>query len=169
MDKLHLSPSEWLNKEGKRLFSVDFSIRIRLHSFIMEVFKTKSGKLIGTSLTEVTKNARKIYSLEKARTKRSPYIKSAYFKKDKIIIAPIWGKLENNNPGDRFRRLKYYACALELIRHSKDAPDSKEDPNNKNALLHRFIGISSEGDAFGVQIKENKKTNRKILLSVFPM
>lgn len=135
----------------------------------MKAYKTKSGKLVGTNLKEVTKNARKIYTFEKARSKRSPYIRSAYFKKDKIFIAPFWDKLDSKNPGDKLRRLKYYKCALELIRHSTDIPDSKEDPNDKNSLLHRFTGLSSEGDKFGVQIKESKKTNRKILLSVFPM
>ncbi len=67
------------------------------------------------------------------------------------------------------RRLKYYSAAIELIQRSKFAPHSKENPNKPLELLHRFAGITDEHLLFYVQIKENKRSGRKDLISIFPV
>ena len=45
---------------------------------------------------------------------------------------------------------------------------SKENPNRRSEIVHRFAGITAEKDLFFVQIKEEKRTGQKWLMSVFP-
>ena len=65
--------------------------------------------------------------------------------------------------------MKYFSCAIELIRHSKIHPESKENPNKREEILHRFAGVTKDGDIFFVQVKENKRNNQKYFISVFPL
>jgi len=107
--------------------------------------------------------------LERARTKRQPYVRSAYFNKDKVFIQPFWQHLwEKGNWRDRARRARFLPCALELLRHSRLVPRTQENPNDRNELLHRFYGVTEAGEHFVVQVSENKRTNRKNFMSVFP-
>lgn len=136
----------------------------------MKAYQTKSIKLSGTNFHEVRKKAFGLYQQEKKRTKRKPYVRSAYFKKDKIFLDLFWNHLyEKKNFGDLMRRMKFYPCALELIRHSNLEPTSKENPNRKSEILHRFAGITPDKEFFFVQIKENKRSGNKWLMSVFPI
>lgn len=136
----------------------------------MKAYQTKSAKLSGTNFHEVKKKALGLYQQEKRRTKRKPYIRSAYFKKSKIFLDLFWGHLyEKKNFADLMRRMKFYPCALELIRHSILEPTSKENPNKKSEILHRFAGITTEKELFFVQIKENKRSGHRWLISVFPI
>ena len=64
-------------------------------------------------------------------------------------------------------RLKLYLCALDLLRHSKYAPDTIFSADNLNILLHRFIGETQDGKIFYVQVKEDKRTGRKDFISAF--
>lgn len=66
------------------------------------------------------------------------------------------------------RRLKFFAAAIELIQHSHFEPKSKENPNKPNEILHRFAGSTKEKELFFIQIKEDKKTGQKYLISIFP-
>jgi len=67
------------------------------------------------------------------------------------------------------RRMKFYACGMELIQKSRLEPISKENPNKSGEILHRFAGTSADNELFFVQIKEDKKTNKKWLISIFPI
>ncbi|OGJ43197.1 hypothetical protein A3B60_03385 [Candidatus Peregrinibacteria bacterium RIFCSPLOWO2_01_FULL_39_12] len=69
---------------------------------------------------------------------------------------------------NKIRRVKYFPCAIELIKNTKFDPISKEDPNSKSDILHRFTGITADKEIFFVQIKEDKKTAKKYFISVFP-
>lgn len=80
----------------------------------------------------------------------------------------FWQHLHVKNWHDRIRRLKFYPAALELIRYSRVEPTSKENPNRPSEILHRFMGKTANGQLFYVQVKENKNTDRKDLISVFP-
>jgi CRISPR/Cas system-associated endoribonuclease Cas2 len=71
------------------------------------------------------------------------YVRSLYFNKEKVF--------------------------LDLIQNSKFEPTSKENPNKRSEILHRFAGITSEKDLFFVQIKENKQSGTKWFMSVFPV
>ena len=134
----------------------------------MKTYKTKSIILAGTSYKEISKKAFGLYNGIRRKTKRRPYIRSAYFKKDKIFLDYFWQHLWGKNWRDRVRRLKYYPCALDLIKNSRGDPTSKQNPNNSAEILHRFAGITRTKELFFIQIKEDKKTDQKSLISIFP-
>lgn len=134
----------------------------------MNVYKTRYGKLPGSSYDEVAPLARKEFQRIKRLTKRQPYVRSAYFARDKIFLSLFWEHLAQKHRGDRTSRLKLYLCAIELLRHSKHAPDTIFSAGNLHTMLHRFTGETNEGEQFYVQVKEDKRTGRKDFMSVFP-
>lgn len=135
----------------------------------MQAYRAKSSVLSGTNFREVHKKALGIYQDIKRRSKRIPYLRSAYFKKDKVFLAVFWHHFwEKEKWGDRMRRLRLYPAAVELIQDSKCDPISKENPNKPNEILHRFLGITKGNIIFYVQIKEDKRSGRKDLISIFP-
>lgn len=136
----------------------------------MKSYQTKTKKLTGSDFHEVHQKASNLYKEIKKKTKRRPHIRSAYFKKDKIFLELFWQHLfDKPNWKDRTRRLKYFPCAIELIQKSKFEPESKENPNKRIEILHRFGGVTRENDMFFVQIKEDKRTGQKFLISIFPL
>ncbi len=136
----------------------------------MQFYQSKAGKISGTDFHEVRKKAFSLYEQIRRRTKRRAYVRSTYFKKDKIFLAIFWEHLWHKEKWqDRMRRLKYFAAALELIQRSKFDPSSKENPNKPNEILHRFAGSTAEKELFYVQIKEDKQTGQKYFISVFPV
>jgi len=136
----------------------------------MQAYRTQVKKLTGTDFHEVRKKAFGQYLQIKKRTKRKTYIRSAYFKKDKIFLDLFWSHLfEKKHFADLMRRMKFYPCAIELIQKSNFEPISKENPNKSSEILHRFGGITPDREMFFVQIKEDKKSNKKWLISVFPI
>ena len=131
-------------------------------------YQTKTGKLPGTSDQEVYKQARAVYDHIRRRSRRRPYIRSAYFKKQKIFFDFFWKHLaEKKSRRVKTQRLKYFACTIELIRKSRNDPISKENPNKRNEILHRFAGLTEDKELFFVQIKEDRRTDKKYLMSVF--
>jgi hypothetical protein len=135
----------------------------------MQIYHTKIAKLKGTDYHEVCKRAHNYYSELNRGNRRKPYARSAYFNKSKIFLELFWHHLfEKKNRGDRIRRLKFLPCAIDLIRKSHCAPISKDNPNKHGELLHRFTGYSLEKDCFFIQIKEEKKSDKKWLISIFP-
>lgn len=138
--------------------------------WIMKSYRTKTKKLPGTDFHEVRRKAFAVYLQIKKRTKRKPYVRSAYFKKAKIFLDLFWSHLfEKKNFTDLMRRMKFYPCAIELIQNSPFEPISKENPNKSSEILHRFAGITTEKDLFFVQIKEHKRSGKKWFISVFPL
>lgn len=135
----------------------------------MRIYEAKSKKLGGTDFYEVRKKAFGLYKEIIKKSKRRPYVRSAYFEKDKVFLALFWQHLwDKQKWQERMRRLKFFAAGIELIQNSKFEPKSKENPNNANELLHRFAGSTKEKELFFVQIKEDKKTDQKYLISIFP-
>lgn len=134
----------------------------------MEVFITKKQKLFGSSFKQVKKDALNIFRVVKSRTKRTPYIRSKYFRKEKVFLNIFWNHLYEKHEKDRVRRLRFFDCALDVIKNSTQSPTTRENFKNKDELLHRFIGITMNKEKFVVQIKENKRTKRKDLISIYP-
>lgn len=134
----------------------------------MKPYRTKASVIPGTDYREVHSRARQIYDREKKRTRRRAYVRSAYFNKEKVFIDLFWQHLHQKNWRDRVRRLKYYPVALELIRHSKNDPHIRRNPNKTSEILYRFQGITADGKQFTVQIKENMKRRQKFLISIYP-
>jgi len=135
----------------------------------MDTYKTKSHRLPGTHWHQVIEKAFGQYKEIKNKTKRRPYVRSAYFDKEKIFLGLFWHHLhEKTNIRDKTRRLKYFPCAIELVQNSKVKPTTQTSKEETNIILHRFAGTTPDGDSFFVQIKENTKNNQKWLISVFP-
>jgi hypothetical protein len=133
-----------------------------------KIYKSKFGQIGGSNFSEVNKKANFLFKQIKSRSKRRPYVRSAYFRNSKIFISQFFSHTFEKNWRDATRRLKLFECAIDLIRNNKFDPSSKDDPNNPAVILHRFAGSTKNGEKFFVQIKEDKKSGEKIFLSVFP-
>lgn len=131
-------------------------------------YQTKSKKIAGTSRTEVYRGALALFSEIKRGTKRRPYIKSAYFKKEKIFFDYFWDHLRQKPYRDRLERLKYFRASIEIVKNSRNKPFTKENPNKPGEIFYRFAGLTQEKALFFVQIKEDRKTKRKFFMSCFP-
>lgn len=135
----------------------------------MQVYKSRYGRLPGTSFREIMAAARREYhTIQKLTPRRIPYVRSGYFTKDKVFLNTFWDHLKQKHPADQARRLKFYDAALDLIRNTREAPDTIFANDDLDNLLHRFHGVTRDGYPFSVQIKQNKRTGRKDFMSVFP-
>ncbi len=135
----------------------------------MDIYQTKAEIISGTDIKEVQRKAEQLYENITKRTRRRPYLRSRYFQKQKIFLGLFWSHLyQKLNHRDKLRRLKFFSCAMELILNSNHEPTAKENPNKTSEVLYRFVGISKSGKRFFVQIKENKRSGEKFLISIFP-
>ena len=130
-------------------------------------YQAKSRKISGTSYNEVMHGAFAVYDEMKKKTKRRPYVRSAYFKKEKILFDYFREHLFQKLPKERARRLRYFKAACELIKDSKVGPVEKTESFEKKETLYRFSGLTAEKELFYVQIKEDKR-KRKYFMSCFP-
>lgn len=135
----------------------------------MQYYKTHANKLPGTHWDRLMKKALGQYKDISSKSKRRPYIRSAYYEKEKIFLSIFWQHLHQKNLRDKARRLALFPCAIELMEKTRYAPSTKENPNKKGELLHRFVGSTPSNEIFFVQIKEYKKTKQKYFISVFPL
>ena len=135
----------------------------------VQMHKTKARPFAGTSYHEIKKKAFGLFNEIEKKTKRKPYIRSAYFNKQKVFFELFWEHLFKKNFWDQMRRMKFFPCGIELVQKSKFEPTTKDNPNKQNEILYRFIGVSPDGQKFFVQIKTSKKKDSaKWLLSIFP-
>jgi len=132
----------------------------------MQAYSTKSEKLTGTNYKKVMHQAMQIFRSIEKQTKRRPYIRSPYFNKDKIFFHYFWTHLRQKPPRERFRRLQYFAAAVELIGYSRNQPEAKPNPNKPKETIYRFAGRTGDNHNFYVQIKESR--GRKYFMSCFP-
>jgi len=135
----------------------------------MNYYLVKSKKLAGTNYAEVRQQALIVFNQIKKRTKRKPYIRSAYFNKQKIFFDFFWPHLLQKSLKERTKRLKYFACGIDLIINSRQKPLTQANRNKENEILHRFIGATKNKELFYVQIKENKRSKSKYFMSCFPL
>jgi len=136
----------------------------------LSVYKTKARKLTGSNYKEIYKSFFYCFNLIKKKSKRRPYIRSVYFNREKIFVELFLPHLNKKlNHRDKVRRMKYFPYAVDLIQNSRADPISKENPDRKSEILHRFTGETQAGEIFFVQIKEDKRTGKKWLISVFPL
>ena len=131
-------------------------------------YQTKTKKLSGSSYGEVMRNAFAVFDEIKKKTKRRPYIRSAYFKKEKIFFDYFREHLFQKLPKERMKRLKYFKAACELVKHSRANPLEKTESFERKEILYRFAGLTLEKELFFVQIKEDKKRKKKYFMSCFP-
>jgi hypothetical protein len=136
----------------------------------MQAYSSKYNQIPTTSHAHVMHAARYEYHKVQKRTpRRQPYVKSKYFKGDKVFINQFWEHLKQKKIGDQLRRTRLFVCALDLIRYSTYAPDTVYKYEDPNISLHRFYGVTKGGVAYCVQIREDKRSGRKDFMSVFPI
>lgn len=136
---------------------------------IKNIYKINQVKFPGTDYSEVSGAAwRQYHVIQKRTPRRQPYIRSKYFKNDKIFINQFWTHLNQKNSSDRMRRLKYFGCGIYVVRACPYAPESIQNPNKSDEILHRYTALTKDNEMFCVQIKENKISGRKDLVSIFP-
>lgn len=133
----------------------------------MITYQTKVSKIIGSSTSEVFKKARRLFNEIEKRTKRRPYIRSPYFKKQKVFFDFFWFHLNQKSKREKIIRLRYLGCAIDLISNSRNKPSMKINPNKKSERLYRFGGITKDKELFLVQIKEDIKKKKLYFMSVF--
>ena len=129
-------------------------------------YQTKVKKFSGSRYGNLKKQATLLFNEISKKTKRRPYIRSAYFNKQKIFFDYFWPHLFQKNPKERTNRLKYFGAALEVIKKLRNHPTSEENPHKKREILHRFAGLTKDKELFYVQIKEDKR--EKIFYVLFP-
>lgn len=122
----------------------------------------------GSSYIEVKKTIDKYYALYQHKTKRQPYIRSAYFLKQKVFFNLFWVHLFDKSHKVRFIRLKYLPAGIDLIEHSRNHPFSVDNQNSKSETLHRFYGLTKDKSKFIVQIKQIKRSGKLYLMSIYP-
>jgi len=130
-------------------------------------YQTNKNIISGTSYAEMKKIVNRLFKNIEKKTKRKPYILSAYFKKQKIFFDYFWIHLFEKNHKERVKRLRYFEAALYLIRHSRNHPTIEKRETNKKQIFYRFAGLTKNKELFYVQIKENKKTGSKYFMSCF--
>lgn len=128
----------------------------------------KSKPLQGNRYIDIMPQVRRLFRTLQKKTKRRLYVRSAYFRKDKIFFDYFWNHMNQKLPSDRARRLKFLPCALELTRNTRHDPLTFEELDKRGELLHRFAGKTSDGRLFYVQIKQEKRTGKKQFMSLFP-
>ena len=133
----------------------------------MDTYETKEKIISGTSYAEIYKEANLIYKHIESKSKRKPYIRSKYFNNEKVFLDYFWEHIRSKSFRDRTRRLKYYLCALDLIKYSQIKPTIAINPMKKSETLYRFTGMTKLKNIYYVQIKANKR-NQKFFMSVFP-
>lgn len=133
----------------------------------MYYFKSRYRSLPGTSSSELVAYAREeFHKIQRRNPRRRPYVRSKYFRNQKIFLSVFWDHLAQKRLIDRTRRLKFYTCALDLIRYSAEAPDALME---RGEVLYKFYGMDADKNKFCVQIKMNVRSGRKDFMSVYPL
>jgi hypothetical protein len=130
-------------------------------------YTSKKPLLPGTSYDEVLSHARKEYKKIENLTKRQPYVRSKYFNKDKVFLSTFWSHLMQKNRKVRTKRLELFDAAIDLLRNTRDEPETIFKRDDLSVMLHRFYGITRDGIEFCVQVKQEKRSGRKDFMSVF--
>jgi hypothetical protein len=129
-------------------------------------FKIKTRPIPGTNLKEVTKKMMLAFHDIEKRTKRRPSIKCKVLGNDKIFIGEYIAHQGQKMRIDKLRRLKFFPCAIDLIKNTTEKPTEKVLRSGE--VLYRLYGIAGNGQKFIVQISQNPKTGNKRLMSSFP-
>ncbi|HBA36605.1 TPA: hypothetical protein DCZ15_01890 [Candidatus Falkowbacteria bacterium] len=134
----------------------------------MDIFYSKYKSLPGTSYREIKHCVDVSFTKIKRRTRRRPYLRSAYFHGEKIFFEYFWAHLRQKNYKDQIRRLKFFRASLELLQYSCHIAETSINRHNTTDKLYRFQGKTADSRLFIVQVKENKKTGQKFFMSCFP-
>ncbi|MDR2523981.1 MAG: hypothetical protein LBC95_00355 [Candidatus Nomurabacteria bacterium] len=127
-------------------------------------YKSLFGRLTGVNENELWHKARLVYGATVKSKRRLPYVRSKYFKNEKVFLDLFWSHTNSKKPRVRRERLAFYQCGLDLIHNTTHKP---KEIYVKGNLCYKFLGLSRDNEEFCVQIKR-EKNGGKWLLSIFP-
>ena len=131
----------------------------------MGVYQCRRKTISGSAWTDVQSRVSREFKSAVGNPRRRPYIRSAYFGGRKIFIDTYWQSLMRKSHRDRFRRAILLSVTIELIKHSKLPPGIS---SKGQTTLYRFMGLSGDGCAFAVHIKQDAR-DQKFLMSSYPL
>lgn len=134
---------------------------------VVGMYSCKTKAFWGHRYSDIMPQSRKVFRALQKKTKRQPYVRSMFFKKDKVFFDYFWTHLNEKSVHDRARRLKYLPCVLELLRISTCQPETFIKPQS-NAIYHQFEGKTEDDILFSVIVKQDRASGKKYLLSIFP-
>lgn len=135
----------------------------------MNFYQTKSPLSTGSNYKEIHRNYEKYFRSLQRKSKRQPYVRSAYFLKQKIFLNLFWVHLFDKTHNVRSIRLKYIPATIELLEHSRIDPVTILNLEAKSELFHRFYGLTKSKQKFVVQVKQIKSTGKLYLMSAYPI
>lgn len=135
----------------------------------MNYYQTKASLLAGSNYKEIHRNYEKYFRALQSKSKRQPYVRSAYFLKQKIFLNLFWLHIFDKTHNVRAIRLKYLPSAIEVLESSRNDPVTIQNVEAKAELFHRFYGLTREKQKFVVQVKQIKRTGKLYLMSVYPV
>lgn len=133
----------------------------------MNYYRSRYSLLPGSSYNEVVALARKEFNTIRRLTKRQPYVRSKYFKGDKVFMTIFWDHVMQKSRKEKTQRLKLYRAAVDLLRNTTQAPETIIDVAHEQVALMRFYGITKDNVEFCVQVKNELRSSRKDFMSVF--
>ena len=133
----------------------------------MQYWKVRSLPFTGNRHEDIEKQAQKLFSGLKAKTKRKIHIRSKFFKGEKVFFDYFWQHLYQKPVSQRRKRLKFLLCGIEVIANSTYHPEKKVNPGKKSEYFYRFYGATKNNQVFAIQVKQTKKS--KQCMSVFPL
>lgn len=158
-----------IRQDGKLKFLSYRCLYLPVRIHWMKTYKSRLGLVPGTSYSEVINFVRREYhTIQKRTPLRQAYVRSVYFRKDKIFVNQYFEHLKQKNAADRLRRLRFFSAAIDTIRNCPEAPIAMQNPNKADETLYRYSAETKDGKRFAVQIRENKVTRRKDFVSAFP-
>jgi hypothetical protein len=134
----------------------------------IKFYSAKSKPIAGSNYRDLLKVVRAEYKYIAKQTKRTPYVRSEYFKGDKVFLSLYWTHLSATPMYTQRHRLKLFNCGIELLRHTTFPPETKPNPNGRSELVYRFGGKTPDGQVFYVQVKQEIRSGKKYFMSVFP-
>ena len=90
----------------------------------MASYQSKTKIIAGSNYGEVMRNTFSVYDKIKKQTKRRPYVRSAYFKKEKIFLDYFREHLFQKSPKERIKRMRFFSATVEMIKYSRIEPVS---------------------------------------------
>ena len=127
----------------------------------------KSSPFRSRTYEDAKKQVADLMAEIKGNSKRKIHVRSKYFKKKKVFFTNFWDHLFQKPIAQRKHRLRFFPCAVELIKSSQYSPTQRINSSKSSETLYRFHGITHSGQRFVLQIKKGSNGNFQ-LMSVFP-
>jgi hypothetical protein len=103
----------WVNKT---IVSTDQGHHMATH------YKSRYASLSGSHSRELYQKAHAAQRALMKSSRRKAYVRSKFFKLQKVFLDTFWIHLSQKNSGERRRRIAFFVCALDLIKNTTNQP-----------------------------------------------